>query len=522
MKKLRVKAQRFDDMVLQTKRRRQGTICEAASKMRGELSIFLALLSVIFLSLFLSLMDGAWVGLSKSNARRFSILAINSVFGEYQTELFQDYEVFGLDCGYRAGAGSEENILAHYRDYLSYHTDMGKALSSLGVPVNWRLTLTDAEVTAKELLTDRGGAPFREQISEAMQMTLGIEAVQKLVNGQEDVSEIRKLENTWETESEQNEKALAKSKEQAKEEQSKEEQVEEPQAEEEQTEIETKNPIAEAKTLKGGSILHTVLENPDSVSRQTIETDDLVSGRDLKQGYGESTWNAQRNAFMDSVLFREYILNCAGSYGKETEENTALQYEAEYVLFGKASDIENLEAMAGRLLLIREALNFAYLCTDTSKQAEAETWGTTLAALLMIPEFAEVFKWGLLLAWAYGESVLDVRTLFAGGKVPLWKTAETWEIGLFELASLSDGSFRTRKNQEEGIGYIGNLRLLLYLGGIEKQTYRMLDLTEARIRNSEGSPSFYADSCVVGIEIKSTWSTTHGITYTFPVQYAYQ
>ena len=36
----------------------------------------------------------------------------------------------------------------------------------------------------------------------------------------------------------------------------------------------------------------------------------------------------------------------------------------------------------------------------------------------------------LLAAWAYGESLLDVRILLAGGKVPAVKTKESFQLTL--------------------------------------------------------------------------------------------
>ena len=55
----------------------------------------------------------------------------------------------------------------------------------------------------------------------------------------------------------------------------------------------------------------------------------------------------------------------------------ALQYELEYILAGKNSDIENLRWVAGRLILFREAANAVYLYSDRVKVAEADAKSTS-------------------------------------------------------------------------------------------------------------------------------------------------
>lgn len=51
-----------------------------------------------------------------------------------------------------------------------------------------------------------------------------------------------------------------------------------------------------------------------------------------------------------------------------------LSYEAEYIINGSGSDEANLEAVAKRLLLMREGANFVYLMTDAAKKARPMLW----------------------------------------------------------------------------------------------------------------------------------------------------
>lgn len=76
--------------------------------------------------------------------------------------------------------------------------------------------------------------------------------------------------------------------------------------------------------------------------------------------------------------------------------------------------MDNLKSVAAKLLFIREGVNFACLMADTGKRAQAEALATAIAAGFLVPPAAVVIETALILCWAFAESVLDVRELFAG------------------------------------------------------------------------------------------------------------
>ena len=88
---------------------------------------------------------------------------------------------------------------------------------------------------------------------------------------------------------------------------------------------------------------------------------------------------------------------------------------------GKDNDADNLRVTVDRLLLLREGLNMASLMAMPDKQSEAMALAVTLAGATVNPAIIEAVKYGILAAWAYVESVLDVRTLLDGGKISLVK-----------------------------------------------------------------------------------------------------
>lgn len=97
----------------------------------------------------------------------------------------------------------------------------------------------------------------------------------------------------------------------------------------------------------------------------------------------------------------------------------------EYILGGKNSDRENLKSVAAKLLLIRQGVNMAHLLADGGKRIQLETLSLAIASSFLVPPAAAVIEAALLVCWAFAESVLDVRELFAGGHVPLVKMRQT-------------------------------------------------------------------------------------------------
>lgn len=83
--------------------------------------------------------------------------------------------------------------------------------------------------------------------------------------------------------------------------------------------------------------------------------------------------------------------------------------------------------------------------------AEAEALAVTISVLLLMPEAVEALKQMILVAWAGGESVMDLRCLLDGRKVPLVKSADKWVVSLSQLPLLltDGGSVREMIQEKE-------------------------------------------------------------------------
>ena len=194
---------------------------------------------------------------------------------------------------------------------------------------------------------------------------------------------------------------------------------------------------------------------------------------------------------------------------------------------GENSDYNNIDKVMKKLLLIRMASNYSYILTDVEMRAEAEALSLSLCSLLLLPEITEVVTQMLLLAWAFGESIVDLRTLFASGKVPLSKNKISWQTSLASLMKLGTSQdSQTGVQNDTGLSYEEYLRILLFLeektAGVGIVTMRALDMLEQRLQKVQGCDWFRADACVTKMEVRSICNLRRGIRYQFQTYWGYR
>lgn len=113
-----------------------------------------------------------------------------------------------------------------------------------------------------------------------------------------------------------------------------------------------------------------------------------------------------------------------------TDVNYFFQSEQEYLFNGnEGSAKSNLIAVSGMIMLVRFVFNYIATFTVQSVKTEIMTIKASTGPFgVLIGELAR-------LAYALGESVLDVGDLRSGGDVVIMKTDETWRFSLTGLVS---------------------------------------------------------------------------------------
>lgn len=449
---------------------------------KGELTAFLSLVFILLLALVGAVLESASIQVLKNEKRADAGRAAESVFAEYQKEMLEEYKIFALDGSYESGTVSESSILNRLSFYGAENMETG--------------------IEAIQYLTDKNGQAFYRQAVEYEKEKTGAAAVERLAGSL----------SGWKNQEKQAE-------EYGKEDTRTSTELERMLQEEEQELPQEDNPLETVAQIRAGGLLEIVMPEGFSLSQKAVDLSRTVSHRDLREGYGSLRENQAGTA--DTIFFNLYLLEMFGN-AVEHGQDTALQYELEYLLEGKSSDQENLDAVVKKLCGFRFAANYTYLLTDTAKKAEAEAMAATLCTVLAVPGITEVVKQALLLAWAYGEGVVDVRTLLAGKKVPLAKSAETWQISLTGLLNLNDtASVQEGVDIEGGYSYEKYLQILLFLEKKETLTMRALDLIEQSMKEIHGQEYFQADACVTGIRFWVVCPMRRGIQYEFRTTYQY-
>ena len=192
------------------------------------------------------------------------------------------------------------------------------------------------------------------------------------------------------------------------------------------------NPLELFSQIKEQGLLGLVLKD-QAVSEKTLATAIGLEERLLCQGSGEKRRGVSG---YDRICFDWYVLQEFSHFDREVSADRALSYEVEYLIAGKASDRENLEAVVLRLLAMREVQNAEVILTDPTMMGQAYEIALALAGASVNPALVQVVQVAVVAVWALVESILDLRALLDGKKIPMLKTRAQWKS---QLGGFADG-----------------------------------------------------------------------------------
>lgn len=466
---------------------------------RGSITVFLALILSLVTALVCTGIESVRMAAARTQILNGADIGLYSLFGQFDREMLKDYDLFLLDGS--CGQGSLD-LASVYDNFSSYMKPVLKQNSQ-------KLSVVQGGFSAYRLLTDEGGEPFYNQVVQYMKETLGSQGVSLLLDKMKDRKEkteqaeqageqaengdiIENYDAEMEENNKKNEEALA-----------------EAEKNPEGGELEdgdnvtappqkVVNPISIIRRIRKMGILELVIPGNKGVYDGQVQAGTLLSRREKQKGMPMYEPEKTDTSYTSQILFQQYLMEKLGNYSAPGKG--ALKYQTEYILGGKTGDIENLKSVAGRLLLIREGVNIVHLVSDGTKRAQAAGLASAIASAFLIPPATGVIEAAILLCWAFGESILDVRELFDGGKVPLVKSAADWQLSLENLPELLNGLDSVRRGSEDGMSYEDYLQVLLLGVSREEKITRAMDMIELCVRE-KGRKNFRMDSCIVAAEV---------------------
>lgn len=229
-------------------------------KVSGEITAFLSLIFVLLISFIFALLESATIQTTKNQKRLDVDRAIFSIFGEYQKELWKEYEVFALDASYQSGQYDENRIL----DRLAYYGSAG----------------IEQEISEIQMLTDNQGQAFREQVLAFMEQQTGIQSIQNMI-GLSAQWEEREIEGSQLTEQMENELL--------------------------QNGSVIEEEASELLQMQASGLLALALPKNFILSNRSISKEQQLSSRTLNGGRGSFPARVGVGGLEERVLFEQYI-----------------------------------------------------------------------------------------------------------------------------------------------------------------------------------------------------------------------
>ena len=205
----------------------------------------------------------------------------------------------------------------------------------------------------------------------------------------------------------------------------------------------------------------------ESMDTSFSDIDRLEAELGKVRGTGKSELGTDINGIL-------YAMECFKNVMDAEQDNCVFQCEVEYLIAGKDNDYDNLTCVVNQIILHRLPVNMAVLLSDAEKMAEISSMAATLALVPGITYGAA--KYLLAACFSYGETILEIRTLLAGGKIPLLKKAADWKLDLAHIGNLTSVE-PTSGQTEKGLDYEAFLMLLLAEKN-NRMYYRMCDLIQ--------------------------------------------
>lgn len=446
---------------------------------KGSMSAFLAMLFLVFLLLISMCVEGIYMYTAKGKAMGIYMSGLSHTKGNYQKELAEMYHIYAMDPRYRK------------KIEVDFSNRMKESLDQAADSFKFQ---TGSAVISDEIdLTAQNGKVLKYQIRQQMKYettsTILKSWMDKIKQSTAQKEQITDIKGQIQKEEEE-----AKQQEESKEDN--EDQKETPQM---PTSVKKDPRKSFMKLLREGSVslvmgkrkvsdlpIDIVYSKKDTTKQKIWDFMDRKAVEKEMDELKETSTADSLTSELPVILYATKYFHCLTN----TSKKEGTKYEIEYLIAGKDSEKENLADVFWKMIAIRFLTNAACVYKDPAKQKEAMLLATSILGITGLPPVVSIAKNLLLLALAYGESVIDVRNLSEGKKVPVVKTPSDWQLSFSNLATLNC----KRKPTNEGMRYEDYLFLLLILQKDKRQKcFRMMDVMEQNVKRNV--VDFKLDQC---------------------------
>ena len=475
---------------------------------KGSITLFCALSLMLVASLVFALLESARFRGLDYCATLKAEAAIDSVCAEYQPYLWREYGLLFLDGAY----GTEEFSVGYVLEQLDHYMETDASTNDwlnnwMGVDL-FRLEKAEVLLEGYALAADDEGELFLNYVAGRAKEKLSLGIAEELLAKYQKVSALEEeCEDVTEAITKA-QKAIAEAKSEwvarREEELIKQEDDEKQDASENDEVVQQPdtsvidNLFSMAQQLRSESTLHMIFSDESGISSVTFSMSEPMHMRKKQEG---TMYLKSEKDWYRKLLVLAYLESYFSNY-TSSKEGHLLQYEMEYALCGKGTEEENLACALERILLLREAANIAHILSDGKKMAQIEELASILG-LLAGGNYGIVkaVEFGIAGVWAYAESVMDVRALVHGEKIPLVKQEAEWTIALDELHCIWDKGIKAKKC-ESGLDYTDYLKQLLFWVDNQALAYRMMEVMEFGMRCREEYKNCRMDHMIVMLRYK--------------------
>lgn len=461
--------------------------------MKGYLTIFLAL-SLSLLTGFVLLLTGNAIRNGVKVRYECAVdTGMNAVLSEFHIGLLERYDLIYVDASYLEKHPNIDNVEERLWYFIEQNTKevLGKKNAPWGNLTLEEITIPSFETAAADL-----GASMRNQAICYVEDTGIYGKEREIVRQMDEIQALRAASPLaqWSSIMEQlagMELPLIQN------------------VKGEWEEVPLSNPADWVYGLIGSDVLFLAQVDLQSISPAKISLGEYISHRPI-----ENTGSKDRNYREDTDVFLSYLFDKMGYLGNYRDDSF-LSCQLEYVAKGMDSDLENVRAVAETLFELRFADNVACALADGDLRAQAAAAAELLQVVQLKAEFKNPVAESILYACAFLETVGDMRTIYAGGTVPVRKSDHTMSVN-----RVLDGSLYSSQSAY-GWDYGQYLASMILLIGDEDMNLRAMDLIEMDIRLHDKNKNFKMDWCIERYEAEVTAQGNYLSHYFLRRKYGY-